>query len=144
MGWTTLLDNPGGVAAMNGPTAWGLGAREHLLVVLSPVSETKRRLTLTAAGARYATLLARSGRRRSVSGNKGPLLAIDTSTLTASVALAQEGVALAEVVAGGGARRPAPYSARSIICSRSADSARRSDMVGWRPAPARSTACASA
>lgn len=59
VGLDDLLDDPEGIAAVEWPDRLGgRGARDHLLIVLSPVSETKRRLTLTPAGARYAALLA--------------------------------------------------------------------------------------
>ena len=52
------LDDPEGVCVIEWPERLGaLAALEHLLVRFLPVSETKRRLTLTPHGARPAALL---------------------------------------------------------------------------------------
>ena len=59
VGLEDMLADPAGIGAIEWPDRLGdLEGLEHLLIVLSPVSDTKRRLTLTAIGARHAALLA--------------------------------------------------------------------------------------
>jgi tRNA threonylcarbamoyladenosine biosynthesis protein TsaE len=59
LGLEDILDDPDGICAIEWPDRLGERVpREHLLIMLEPVSETKRRLALTPTGARYAALLA--------------------------------------------------------------------------------------
>lgn len=59
LGLEDILDDPDGICAIEWPDRLGdLLPREHLLILLEPVSETKRRLVLTPTGARYVALLA--------------------------------------------------------------------------------------
>jgi tRNA threonylcarbamoyladenosine biosynthesis protein TsaE len=59
VGLEDLLADPEGICAIEWPDRLGAAApREHLLIALEPVSDTKRRLTLSAVGVRYVTLLA--------------------------------------------------------------------------------------
>jgi len=59
VGLEDLLADPEGICAIEWPDRLGTETpREHLLIALEPVSETKRRLTLSPLGARYVTLLA--------------------------------------------------------------------------------------
>lgn len=58
VGLEDLLDDPDGVCAIEWPDRLGARAvRDHLLIVLEPVSDTKRRLALSPSGARYDDLL---------------------------------------------------------------------------------------
>ena len=58
VGLEDMLDDPGGICAIEWPDRLGdRRAREHLLILLEPVSETKRRLAFLPSGARYAELL---------------------------------------------------------------------------------------
>lgn len=59
VGLEDLLADPAGVCAIEWPDRLGeLTPREHLLIALEMVSETKRRLAFAPVGARYAALLA--------------------------------------------------------------------------------------
>ena len=59
VGLADLLADPEGICAIEWPDRLGVETpREHLSIVLEPVSDTKRRLTLSPHGARYVTLLA--------------------------------------------------------------------------------------
>lgn len=59
VGLEDLLDDPEGICAIEWPDRLGARAtRDHLLIVLEPVSDTKRRLALSPHGARYDELLA--------------------------------------------------------------------------------------
>lgn len=59
VGLDDLLADPEGICAIEWPDRLGASApREHLLIALEPVSDTKRRLTLSPTGARYLALLA--------------------------------------------------------------------------------------
>lgn len=58
VGLEEVFADPAGVCAIEWPDRLGAWSpREHLLIVLEAVSETKRRLVLTPAGARHAALL---------------------------------------------------------------------------------------
>ena len=58
IGLDAVLDDPDGVCVVEWPERLDLTpAIEHLLIALHPVSETKRRLTLTPYGAHPAALL---------------------------------------------------------------------------------------
>lgn len=58
VGLEELLDDPEGVCAIEWPDRLGTRAtRDHLLIVLEPVSDTKRRLALSPRGVRYDDLL---------------------------------------------------------------------------------------
>lgn len=58
VGLEELLDDPEGLCAIEWPDRLGARAtRDHLLIVLEAVSETKRRLALSPSGARYDELL---------------------------------------------------------------------------------------
>lgn len=59
VGLEDLLADPEGICAIEWPDRLGAATpREHLLIALEPVSESKRRLTLLPIGERYLTLLA--------------------------------------------------------------------------------------
>ncbi len=60
VGLDEFLDDPTGICAIEWPDRLGpdIAAFEHLLIVLEPVSESKRRLTVAASGRRYDDLLA--------------------------------------------------------------------------------------
>ncbi len=59
VGLDDLLADPAGICAIEWPDRLGARSpREHLLITLEAVSETKRRLALTPSGARHAALLA--------------------------------------------------------------------------------------
>lgn len=59
VGLEDLLADPAGICAIEWPDRLGERTpREHLLIALEPVSESKRRLALSPTGARYLTLLA--------------------------------------------------------------------------------------
>ncbi len=59
VGLEELFADPDGICAIEWPDRLGAETPpEHLLIALAPVSETKRRLTLTPAGTRLAALLA--------------------------------------------------------------------------------------
>ena len=58
VGLEDLLDDPDGICAIEWPDRLGARAtRDHLLIVLEPVSDTKRRVALSPFGARYEELL---------------------------------------------------------------------------------------
>ena len=59
LGLEDIIADPEGICVIEWPDRLGDRVpREHLLIVLEQVNETKRRLTLTPTGARYAALLA--------------------------------------------------------------------------------------
>ncbi len=59
VGLEEFFADPDGVCVIEWPDRLGAALPlEHLVIVLTPVSEMKRRLTLTPTGARSATLLA--------------------------------------------------------------------------------------
>jgi tRNA threonylcarbamoyladenosine biosynthesis protein TsaE len=59
IGLEDMLDDPAGICAIEWPDRLGERvAREHLLIMLAPVSETKRRLAFLPRGARPGELLA--------------------------------------------------------------------------------------
>lgn len=58
VGLEGIFDDPGGICAIEWPDRLGeYGALDHLLILLGPVSETKRRLALSPRGPRYEELL---------------------------------------------------------------------------------------
>ena len=58
VGLDEFFDDPDGVCVIEWPDRLGAALPpEHLVIVLTPVSEMKRRLTLTPTGTRPATLL---------------------------------------------------------------------------------------
>jgi tRNA threonylcarbamoyladenosine biosynthesis protein TsaE len=58
VGLEGIFDDAGGICAVEWPDRLGdYGVLDHLLIVLRPVSETKRRLTFLPRGPRYEALL---------------------------------------------------------------------------------------
>jgi len=58
VGLEDMLDDPAGICAIEWPDRLGeLAPQEHLLIMLEPVSDTKRGLSLVASGARHTALL---------------------------------------------------------------------------------------
>ncbi len=58
VGLEDMLDDPVGICAIEWPDRLGESApRDHLLIILEPVSDTKRGLSLVASGARHTALL---------------------------------------------------------------------------------------